>query len=70
VNVYWFIEAEKPQQRNVKRASELLEVSRAAYDAHRGAVPSARQLADQELTEHIRQAHERPRAATAPTHPC
>ena len=36
----------------------LLEVSRAAYHAHRAAVPSARQLADEELTEHIRQAHQ------------
>jgi hypothetical protein len=35
VNVYPFIEAEKAQQRNVKRACELLEVSRAAYYAHR-----------------------------------
>jgi hypothetical protein len=31
VNLYPFIEAEKLQQRNVKRACELLEVSRAAY---------------------------------------
>jgi hypothetical protein len=31
VNVYPFIEAEKAQQRNVKRACELLEVSGAAY---------------------------------------
>jgi hypothetical protein len=58
VNVYRFIEAEKAQQRNVKRACELLKVSRAAYYAHRAAVPSARQLADEELTEHIRQAHQ------------
>jgi putative transposase len=58
VNVYPFIEAEKAQQRNVKRACELLEVSRAASYAHRAGVPSARQLADEELTEHIRQAHQ------------
>ena len=58
MNLYPFIEAEKAQQRNVKRACELLEVSRAAYYAHRAAVPSARQLADDELTEHIRQAHQ------------
>jgi transposase InsO family protein len=58
VNVYPFIEAEKAQQRNVKRACELLEVSRAAYYAHRADIPSARQLADDELTEHIRQAHQ------------
>lgn len=30
MNDYPFIEAEKPQQGNVKRACELLEVSRAA----------------------------------------
>jgi HTH-like domain len=58
VNVYRFIEAEKAQQRNIKRTCELLKVSRAAYYAHRAAVPSARQLADDELTEHIRQAHQ------------
>ena len=35
MNLYPFIEAEKTQQRNVKRACELLKVSRAAYYAHR-----------------------------------
>ena len=58
MNVYPFIEAEKAQRRTVKRACELLEVSRAAYYAHRAATPSARQLTDEELTEHIRQAHQ------------
>jgi transposase InsO family protein len=58
VTVYPFIEAEKAQQRSVKRACELLEVSRAAYYAHRAGSVSARQLADTELTEHIRQAHQ------------
>jgi putative transposase len=58
VNLYPFIEAEKLQQRNVKRACELLEVSRAAYYTHRAGVPSARQVADEQLTEHIRRAHE------------
>jgi transposase InsO family protein len=58
VNVYPFIEAERAQQRSVKRTCELLEVSRAAYYAHHaGAVP-ARQRTDEELTEHIRQAHQ------------
>jgi transposase InsO family protein len=59
VNLYPFIEAEKTQQRNIKRACELLKVSRAAYYAHRADSPSTRQLVDQELTEHIRQAHQR-----------
>jgi transposase InsO family protein len=59
VNLYPFIEAEKTQQRNVKRTCELLEVSRAAYYANRADSPSTRQLVDQELSEHIRQAHQR-----------
>ena len=58
MNVYPFIEAEKAQQRNVKRACELLEVSRAAYYSHRAGTVSSRQRTDQELTERIRQAHE------------
>jgi putative transposase len=57
VNLYRFIEAEKAQQRSVKRACELLEVSRAAYYAHCADRPSIRQQLDEELTEHIRQAH-------------
>jgi len=36
----------------------LLEVSRAASYAQRPGTPSARQLADEELTEQIRQAHQ------------
>jgi hypothetical protein len=58
VNVYPFIEAEKAQQRPLKRACELLEVSRAAYYAHRAGSASARQRTDDELTDHIRQAHQ------------
>jgi transposase InsO family protein len=58
VNVYPFIEAEKAQQRTVKRACELLEVSRAAYYAQRAGIPSERQAADAELTEQVRQAHQ------------
>jgi hypothetical protein len=66
VDVYRFIEAEKAQQRNVKRACVLLEVSRAAYYAHRADSVSGRQRADDELTDRIRQATRHPRAATAP----
>jgi transposase InsO family protein len=58
VNLYPFIEAEKAQRRNVKRACELLEVSRAAYYAHRAEGTSARQRADDELAQRIRQAHQ------------
>ena len=36
----------------------LLEVSRAAYYAHHGGAVPARQPTDEELTEHIRQAHQ------------
>ena len=36
----------------------LLEVSRAAYYAYRADRPSIRQQVDEELTEHIRQAHQ------------
>jgi transposase InsO family protein len=58
VNVYPFIEAERAQQRSVKRACELLEVSRAAYYTHCAGTLSARQRTDDELTGHIRQAHQ------------
>jgi transposase InsO family protein len=58
VNLYRFIEAEKAQQRTLKRACELLEVSRAAYYAQRLGTPSAQQVADAALTEQIRQAHQ------------
>jgi transposase InsO family protein len=58
VSVYPFIEAERAQQRTVKRACELLEVSRAAYYAHRAGTVSARQRTDAELTEYIDQAHQ------------
>ncbi len=58
MNVYPFIEAEKAERRNVKRACELLQVSRAAYYAAREAQPSHRDRDDVELTEVIRQLHE------------
>ena len=41
VNCYPFIEAEKQGRRSVKRACELLKVSRAAYYAARGDAPRA-----------------------------
>jgi putative transposase len=46
VNVYPFIEAEKQQRRNVKRACELLQVSRAAYYAQRSNELTQRELED------------------------
>ena len=57
MNVYPFIEAEKAGDRNVKRACELLQVSRATYYAQREGAPSARQAADAELTEQITVIH-------------
>lgn len=57
MNVYPFIEAEKAQQHNVKRACQLLEVSRSAYYAHR-AGPSHRAEQDAELTARILEVHE------------
>ncbi|MFY1668549.1 IS3 family transposase [Plantactinospora sp. WMMB334] len=58
MNVYPFIEAEKAQQGNVKRACELLKVSRSAYYQHRAAGPSPRQRVDTELAERIAEVHD------------
>jgi hypothetical protein len=64
VSVYPFIEAEKAQQRNVKRACELLKVSRAAYYAARGGQPSDRDRQDAELVTRIKAEHKRSKAGT------
>jgi hypothetical protein len=57
VNVYPFIEAEKRCRRNVKRACELLKVSRAAfYDYLKG--PSGRGQRDADLAAKIQAVHE------------
>jgi transposase InsO family protein len=58
VRLYPFIEAEKAQQRNVKRACELLKVSRSAYYQARGDEPSAREREDAELAAQVRAVHE------------
>jgi transposase InsO family protein len=58
VNCYPFIEAEKAQRRNVKRACELLKVSRSAYYAARGNRPSARAAQDSQLAARVKAAHE------------
>jgi transposase InsO family protein len=53
VSVFPFIEADKAEQRNVAKACELLAVSRSAfYDWHKH-LPSARQVADDDLAERI-----------------
>ncbi|WP_184945526.1 IS3 family transposase [Kitasatospora kifunensis] len=50
--------AEKQGGHNVKRACELLKVSRAAFYARRTAVPGPRAVRDTELTEKIAKVHE------------
>ena len=57
MSVYPFIEAEKQGRRNVKRACELLKVSRAAFYAHR-AGPSRRDQDDTDLAAQIRAVHQ------------
>ena len=57
MNVYPFIEAEKQDSGNVKRACELLEVSRAAFYAHRSG-PSRRDQDDRQLASAIRAVHQ------------
>ncbi len=59
MNVYPFVEAEKVSNGNVKRACELLEVSRSAYYAHRTDQPTAREQSDADLTEQITELHEK-----------
>ena len=61
MNCYPFIEAEKAGSRNVKRACELLKVSRAAYYAARDGQPSDRGRQDAELTVLITAEHKRSR---------
>jgi transposase InsO family protein len=58
VRIYPFIEAEKSLQRNVKRACELLKVSRSAYYAARGDEPSSREQDDAELAEQVKAVHD------------
>jgi transposase InsO family protein len=60
VNIYRFIEAEKACRRNVKRACELLKVSRAAFYQHL-AGPSRRDQADAGLTREIQAVHQESR---------
>jgi hypothetical protein len=70
VNVYPFIEAENAADSgNVKRACTLLKISRAAYYAHRGAEPTARQQQDARLTEEISRSTTSRKAPTEP-HGC
>ena len=53
MSVFPFIEAEKVEQHNVAKACALLEVSRSAFYEWHQHIPSARQVADDELAERI-----------------
>ena len=57
MNLWPFIEVEEAEQHSVKRACELLEVSRAAYYEQRKHVPSRRALDDAELSASIAAIH-------------
>jgi hypothetical protein len=61
VTVHPFIEAEKQSGHSVKRACELLQVSRTAFYARRYGTPGPRAVRDTELTEQITAVHERSR---------
>ncbi|MCA1708355.1 MAG: IS3 family transposase [Actinobacteria bacterium] len=58
MNVYPFIEVERAEKRNVKRACALLEVSRAAFYDWLRRIPSVRKRADQKLLEKIEAIHD------------
>ena len=58
MNCYPFIEAEKAQRRDVKRACELLKVSRSAYYQARGDEPSSREREDAELAAQVKAVHD------------
>ncbi|WNM33668.1 IS3 family transposase [Streptomyces sp. Li-HN-5-11] len=61
MTVHPFIEAEKTAGHNVKRACELLKVSRAAFYARRTGTPGPRAVRDAELTKQITAVHEQSR---------
>ncbi|MEU8837366.1 IS3 family transposase, partial [Streptomyces sp900116325] len=56
-----FIEAEKQSGHNVKRACELLKVSRTAFYARRTGKPGPRAVRDAELTGQIAAVHQHSR---------
>lgn len=56
--LYPFIEVERAERRNVKRACKLLEVSRAAFYDWVRHIPSVRKRADAQLLEKIETVHE------------
>ncbi|MFF5363806.1 hypothetical protein ACFY4I_31200 [Streptomyces scabiei] len=52
-----FIEAEKQAGHSVKRACELMKVSRTAFYARRSGLPGPRAVRDAELTKQIVEVH-------------
>ncbi|MFF1959857.1 IS3 family transposase [Streptomyces sp. NPDC058220] len=63
MTVHPFIEAEKRDGHSVKRACELLQVSRAAFYARRSGKPGPRAVRDAELTGQITEIHAKSRGA-------
>lgn len=61
MTVHPFIEAEKQAGHSVKRACELMKVSRTAFYARRSGLPGPRAGRDAELTEQITEVHARSR---------
>ncbi|WP_250287142.1 IS3 family transposase [Streptomyces atroolivaceus] len=59
MTVHPFIEAEKRAGHSVKRACELMKVSRTAFYDRRSGLPSPRAVRDAELTEQITEVHAR-----------
>ncbi|RPK37894.1 Integrase core domain protein [Streptomyces sp. ADI92-24] len=57
MTVHPFIEAEKQEGHSVKRACELMKVSRTAYYARRSGPPGLRAVRDAELTVQITEVH-------------
>ena len=57
MKLHSFIEAEKIAGRSVKRACDLFKVSRAAFYQRLNSTPSARAVADGELTDKITEIH-------------
>ena len=57
MNVYPFIEAERVERSNARRACVMLEVSRAAYYGWGRQIPSARQSSDEALLAKIKDIH-------------
>ncbi|MET9977628.1 IS3 family transposase [Streptomyces microflavus] len=61
MTVHPFIEAEKRAGHSVKRACELMKVSRTAFYARRSGLPDPRAVRDAELTKQITEVHARSR---------